>query len=303
MNPVVIALIAPFLWALVNHADKYLLSKYLKTEGIGALILFSSLFAIIVIPIIGFIEPNALHIPINGALVMMSAGFLYGIAILFYLKALNEDEASIVVPFFQLIPIFAYIFGLIFLKEVLNLNQIAGGLIMIAGAFILSVDEAEGGFKLKNKLLFFVLACIIPYGLMEVLFKYVAIDVGYWEATFWHYVGYLIFGLLLYFFNKIYREEFWVLVKDNSAPIMGLNFGSETLTLVGDRVIAFATLLAPVALIQLVNVFQPIFVLIIGVLLTLFLPHIAEENISRRHLFQKIAAIVIICIGSALSYF
>lgn len=35
-----IALIGPALWSMGNHIDKYLLQKYLRGGGIGALIIF-----------------------------------------------------------------------------------------------------------------------------------------------------------------------------------------------------------------------------------------------------------------------
>ncbi len=54
MNWILIASIAPILWAITNYIDKHLISKYLKGEGIGALMIFSSAIGIILIPIILF---------------------------------------------------------------------------------------------------------------------------------------------------------------------------------------------------------------------------------------------------------
>jgi len=36
------ALIGPALWALVNHIDKYIISKYFTGRGVGSLVLFTS---------------------------------------------------------------------------------------------------------------------------------------------------------------------------------------------------------------------------------------------------------------------
>jgi hypothetical protein len=51
-----IALAAPALWSAVNYIDKYLVEKYFKGGGIGALLIFSSLVGIIVIPFIPLFE-------------------------------------------------------------------------------------------------------------------------------------------------------------------------------------------------------------------------------------------------------
>ena len=48
LNWFFIALAAPFLWALVNLADKYLVANYSgKEKSSGSLVLFSSLIGII----------------------------------------------------------------------------------------------------------------------------------------------------------------------------------------------------------------------------------------------------------------
>jgi len=46
--------------------------------------------------------------------------------------------------------------------------------------------------------------------------------------------------------------------------------------------------------------FQPVFVFIYGVLLTLFFPSFGQESLARRHLIQKIAGIGIIVLGTVL---
>jgi len=52
MNWFLIALIAPIVWSIVNHIDKYMLSKYLKERGLGALLIFSALSSVIILPFV-----------------------------------------------------------------------------------------------------------------------------------------------------------------------------------------------------------------------------------------------------------
>lgn len=109
MNWFLIALIPPAVWSITNHLDKYLLSKYFKGGGVGALMVFSSLVGVFLLPIIYLLHPEALSVkPIN-AILMALNGFLYVLAVLPYFYALNKDEASIAVPLFQLIPVFSYV--------------------------------------------------------------------------------------------------------------------------------------------------------------------------------------------------
>jgi hypothetical protein len=55
-----------------------------------------------------------------------------------------------------------------------------------------------------------------------------------------------------------------------------------------------------VALVLLVNSFQPLFVLLFGILLTLVFPHISQESMLKKHLVQKVLGIALIVAGSCL---
>jgi hypothetical protein len=68
----------------------------------------------------------------------------------------------------------------------------------------------------------------------------------------------------------------------------------------GNLAFAFAYMLAPIALVLLANSFQPIFVLGIGILLTIFFPKISVEKIEAKNLWQKVIAITITGIGTYL---
>lgn len=62
----------------------------------------------------------------------------------------------------------------------------------------------------------------------------------------------------------------------------------------------FATLLAPLALVWVVNGFQPFFVLLYGVIITLFFPKFGTESLLKKHLVQKVVAILIMFVGVLL---
>ena len=53
------------------------------------------------------------------ALIMLS-GILYMAAMLFYLRALQSEEASVVAPFFQAGPLFGYVLAYLVLGETLS---------------------------------------------------------------------------------------------------------------------------------------------------------------------------------------
>jgi drug/metabolite transporter (DMT)-like permease len=295
-----IALAAPFLWAIVNHADKFLLSKYFKSNGVGGLMIFSTLFSVVLLPITCWMDPNVLGIGFYGASILMCAGVLNAVAILLYLYALQDDEASVVVPFMQLVPVFSFIFGYFLLGDKLTSTQAVGGLIILFGTSILSFGLGENRkiiFKWKVSILMVFHSML--FGLYGTLFKFISLGDGFWAGAFWEAVGLICVGIVL-FQIKSYRREFFFVLKQNSKAIIGLNVVSETLTIAGNWLTAYATLLAPIALVTLVSGYQPVFVFIIGTIITIFFPHIVEEKITKRALLHKGVAIAIIILGTYL---
>ena len=64
--------------------------------------------------------------------------------------------------------------------------------------------------------------------------------------------------------------------------------------------VAFTYLLAPIGLVLLTESFQPIFVFMLGIFFTFFIPKVATEKIYARHILQKVLAIFITAIGTYL---
>ena len=133
MNWFLLAFGAPFLWAIVNIADNYLVAKYSQKEkerSSGGLVLFSSLIGIVMALIIGIFTSNIFNIILVDKLLLLMAGGLSVVWIILYLYAIEIEDISVIVPWFLTIPIFGYILGYIFLGETLTFYQIIGSLII-----------------------------------------------------------------------------------------------------------------------------------------------------------------------------
>ena len=295
MNWFFIALIAPVLWAITNHIDKHLINKYFKGGGVGALLIFSSLIGIFVLPLILIIQPNVFSIEPLLALLITFNGFLYVLGLLPYYYALRDDEASVVVPLFQTIPVFSYILAFIVLGETLTSIQIIASLLIIIGAILLSLDLNKK--KLKKKVFWLMLLASFSVALNGLIFKFVAIKGDFWTTSFWEYIGFAILSIILLIFINPYRKQFLSALKLNRIPVLSWSTANEIFNITAKMVMNFATLLAPLALVWMVNSFQPFFVLIFGVILTLFFPYLGKETLVKKHLIQKIVAIAIMFTG------
>ena len=140
----------------------------------------------------------------------------------------------------------------------------------------------------------------ILYAIGGVIFKIIAVEEGFWRSIFWEFIGSAVLGMALFIFIKSYRKDFLWVLKNNSLSVIFLNSFNEIIFITADIIVAYALLLAPVALIMTINAMQPLFVLIIGVILTLFFPKIFKESLVKRDLFQKILAIGIIISGAII---
>jgi uncharacterized membrane protein len=303
-NWFLIALAAPLFWSFINYIDKLLLSKYPEGKGVGAIMLFSSLFSITILPIIGYFNRSTLlNLPLFDLFLLIIVGLLSASATYFYLRAMNIEDPSIVVPLLQLIPIFAYFLGFLILGESLSIQQILFSLLILLGIALISIEiDTENKIKFKIKALFWVSLSSFLFALHDVIFKMVAIQDTFWVSAFWQYTGLSLFGFFSLLISTHAREEFFKIFKGKNWTNLSLNITSEILYILGNLANNFATLLAPVALVLVVASYQPLFVFIEGVLLTVFLPKIITEKISIKHLVQKLISIIIIIVGSYLLY-
>jgi len=299
-----LSLVAPIVWTIVNHFDKYLLSRIFKNNGTGALFIFSGLFSIFVtISIILFFDSSVLSIPFRDILILLVTGSLNGFAFYLYLYVLNTEETSIVVPLLQLTPVFTYLLGYIVLGEVLTSQQLIASLIVLCGVLLISIDlDIDNKVGIKHGALGLVALASLLFALHDVLFKFIAVKDSFVNSTFWQYLGIACVAFLTFIFSKKYRNEFTQMFKSNHLKIISLNVFSEILYVTGNLFSNFATLFAPVVLVSVVGSYQPLFVFTVGILLTVFLPKIADEKITIRHLLQKLVSIIIIVIGTYLLY-
>jgi drug/metabolite transporter (DMT)-like permease len=300
MNWFFIALCAPFLLACANHNDKFLLSRYLKEKNIGSIVIFSSLFSGVAIPIVLFIQPDVYDVSLVQGSAVVATGILSVFAVVCYLHALDLDEASFVTPFYQTAPIFAYFLGYFILGETITLAQGLGSFVIIVGALALSFEFGRRGMRFKRNVVALMLAASFLSAINGVIFKLIAVDKGFWVSLFWGFVGQVMAGLMFLVCVPGYRRGFLGLFKQQKVAAVGLIALSRILTSVSEAVTLYATLLAPVALVLLVNSFQPLFVFTFGVVLTLFLPRVAKESLGRMKMLQKGAGIGLMLVGGYL---
>lgn len=299
MNWLILALLSAALAALINHIDKYLIEKYLKGIGIGSLVIFSSLIGLPVFLLIALFESDVLNVTFKTAMLIIFNGMIYISWLLPYFYALQEDETSVVAPLFQLIPIFSLVLGYFILGETITSLQILASFLILLGSVGLTLEfspEKNIGFKKKVYFLMALSSMLIAGN--GVIFKYFAIQESFWVTSFWEYVGFFISAVLLFIFVSSYRQQFVSVLRLNKISILSINLLNELLAMLAKIFLNYASLLTSVALVFFVaDGLTPLFVMIFGILLTIFFPKISKERLEKAYLIRKINAIILMILG------
>ena len=90
--------------------------------------------------LIPILAPNGFgtipNIPV--LLLVLSNGIVFSSSIILFYKALQAEGASNAGMFALLVPVLTAVLGYLFLEEILNVYQVIGGLIILAGSFLIS---------------------------------------------------------------------------------------------------------------------------------------------------------------------
>jgi drug/metabolite transporter (DMT)-like permease len=185
------------------------------------------------------------------------------------------------------------------LGETLSPRQMAGGVMIIIGASIVSIRFGHSARMFKTRLALLMLACGFIMALASLIFKVFAIKVEFWTTTFWMFVGEAIFGAALLMIPS-YRRQFIALVRANTAALLSINASNELINLGGGLGNRYALLFAPLSIVQAIGSTTTLFVFAFGIVLSVFFPGFGRENLSGRELAQKGMAAIIVAIGVAL---
>ncbi len=295
---VVITILASLLWAITNHIDKFLIDGIDESgSSIKTLLVFSTLIAGMVLSPIWLIASNfSVSIGTISLICVLLASVVYILATLFYFKALEKNDASIIVVMFQMIPVFSYILALILFKENLTAHQIIGSIIIILSAVIISFDFNEKNNRKKFKALLLMTLSSLCYSIYFILFDIGIRNSTYYSCAFWYQIGFLIMGIVLLLL-KSFRIPFVNAIKKNGKRYLILNTTNEVINLIANLLVNYANLLIPIALVNVLSGFQGTFAFILGIIGTLLLPKYIKEDLSKRVVIQKIVCIILGIIG------
>ena len=248
---------------------------------------------IILIPFIDFSIPN-----INQLGLSILAGSIFILALFGFYTALENFEASRVVPAIGgLLPIFTLILTCFFsTQEALSQWKIlAFGLLLLGSIFI----TIERGKKITLKSFRFSMLVALLFSLSFFLAKYVYLNQPFWQGFIWMRIGGFLTALC-FVFTKEVKEE---IVKGHFTfqKKTGIFFlSNQVLGAISSILQNWAIALVPLGLLAFINALEGtkfVFLLIFASILSLKFPRFLSEQISKKIIFQKIFAILLIGLG------
>lgn len=281
-------LFAALSWALTNTIDKYVLSKLVKNP-IAPIIVSSVIGVILSISIYfvkGFDSLSYIHI----SLALLN-GAIYLILTFFYFKALQIEEMSRIVPLFYVSPLFILIFAFLLLEEILKPINYFGVLLLIIGAVLINYKK---GINIKfGKAFWFMMISSLALSLSEIIRKYLLDYAEFWTILSYGFIGtFITLGVMIIFKREFIKE----LAHCNFKTLLTISTSSVT-NLTGIFLLTVGLSLGSVTLVNAVASLQPLFVLLIAIILSIFIPKIIKEEISRGTIIFKLISIILMIIG------
>lgn len=290
MNWIFLSLLAPLFWASSNFVDKYILGKY--TKGIFDFVFFSTITSwIFFAAIFLFAGTPQLNIysliPIVTGMILI---YSYG----FYGKALEQCDTSSLVILFKLIPVITVILAFAFLGQTLSLNELLGFVIVLAGAAIVSFEKSKGIFI---KGFGMILIAILIWSVMTLFIDYGLTKMSFWDYFMLDNLGSALAGLTMFIIPSIRKQVIEGIKTATTKKYIWFSW-NNVLDFFGQMSIKKALAIAPSAgLVTVVMQVQSFYAILIGIMLTLFIPHIIEEDISASMLIKKLVGAVVMFSG------
>lgn len=290
MNWVFFALLGPLSWSVSSFVDKYILGKY--TKGIFDFVFFSTitswLFFLVLLVFVGIPDWSAF------SLIPFVTGVILAYSYAFYAKALEQGDTSTLTVLFKLIPVLTVMLAYVFLGQVLSVNELIGFIVVLVGAIVVSIEKKKSIFSRGFGM---ILIAIVMWSGMALMADYGLTKISFWDYILIDTLGSALAGLPLFLIPSIRKQVVDGLKTATTGKYVWFNV-TNLLDFLGQMSIKKSLALAPSAgLVTVVMQVQSFYSIAIGILLTLFIPNIIREDITRATLFKKLIGAVIMFAG------
>ena len=292
-----VAISAYFLFALVALGDKYLLAGPPNPKSYSFYVGTLGILVLVLVPFVGFSIPE-----ISQVFLSLLAGVVFILALFGLYTALENFEVSRIIPAIGgLLPLFT--FGLVYLflggEGILSSWKILAFILLLAGSVLIAFEK---GKSITSKSLQISALTALLFAIAFILTKFVYFSQPFWSGFIWMRIGGFLAAVCFIFTKEVKREiferKFTFQKKTGTIFLFNQGIGAGAFILQN-----WAIALVPFGFLAFINALEGtkyLFLLIFTILLALKFPKILKEEISKKILFQKIIAILLIGGGLVL---
>lgn len=287
----VFALIATLIWSVGAILVKFVRVNYIKSP-IGYLIIAApvTLYSLV------FLFFGKVQIPSTKMLLYIAITAIASfVGYWLYLTAIHEEEISRVITLYGLSPLITLILATIFLKEILTISDYLAFPLIIVGSMLISVRKLKGRFRFSHGIIL-VFISIFLYSIQNLFFK-LAAEVDWVSVMILRQICFAIIPISLFVFSKEIRKKTKDDLKQLNKKRLGLLYTAEIMGITGIVFSYLAIQRGPVSLVNLVHGTEGLFVIILATFLSIFIPRILKEEISRKTIGLKITAALLMLLG------
>ncbi|HVX57843.1 MAG TPA: EamA family transporter [Candidatus Saccharimonadales bacterium] len=289
-----LALLAPLLYAVVVLFDDSLLRFVYKSPYIGTIA--AGFFGILPLVAVLF---RAVSIPANLALLALLAGFLTITYYFFYFKGLEVEAPSVVIALFNLAPATIPVLAHFLVHEDLQGIQLLGFLIILLASTAIAVVDIKS-FKFSDALLP-VLIAVICMDAASIITKHVYEHAQFFSAYMYFCMGMGLGGLAFLLLNFSENKKNLASIGKVLKKVLPFFIAAELCNVAAEFTINLAISRGPVSLVKAIEGVQPMFMLVIALLLYPIAPKFfreAEEGgVVRKFALMAVAVVGLVLIG------
>jgi drug/metabolite transporter (DMT)-like permease len=294
MSWLYLALLAPVLYAIVNLFDDNLLEKVYKSPYLSTV--FAGLFGSA--PLVALIFRTSDSISNAAVYTAISAGFLTVCYLFYYFRALQVESPSVVIALFSLAPAVLPVFAGLFLHEKLSSLALVGFVIVIVASLAMAVIDMKN-FKVSAALIPVIMAVILM-DIATLLSKYAYEHAQFFPVYMYFSLGMGAGGIVFFLAKYKQNSRGFAEVGKKFKQLIPILIIVELVSLAAEFTLNLAISRGPVSLVKAIENTQPIFVLVIAVVLFPFFPNYFREGQEGKVRF-KLLMMAVMLVGVGLT--
>ena len=282
-------------WGVANLVDQHLARKYFVNDATGLLATVGLFTMVSGALVVGYSYGHH-DITAKAAIISIGLGLLFILSLVPYIKALQISEASVVIPLWQLSPIFTLIIAWIVLGETLSPLQVGAIILIVIAAMGLVYDFKK--IKLDFKTLSLMLMACLGVGIFTVASRYFVQEIHWLLFSGLTMIGYGLFGVIAFSLKPQSFKNMVSIFKNNSRLLILVFIAMEVVSRSAMIFYQKALSIAPAAIVQtIVAGFTPLYIFVLTILFAFFTPDTIKKLTYDRVLAFHIFCILIMTIG------